>query len=178
MEENDKDTLDHPEEVEEQVEETTEEVETSTEEATDVETPQTETDEARLARLERQAKRLKKKLGIVDEPVVVDKPKPKAKPAKQDTTLDIEAKILKVAKGFSDEEIARAKQIAVLEEIDITSAISHDLFTSWKDRRDKEADAELRASRGGVVKRKEKTFSTPGLSREEHKALFEKRMRQ
>lgn len=161
---------------EEQVEETTQEVEETTEDV--AEDKPKETPEARLARLERQAKQLRKKLGIEDEVKAEEKPKPKPKPKQEDATLDVEAKILKVAKGFSHEEIEYAQKIAKVEGVDLTDAIGTDLFVSWKEKRDKEVDAELRASRGGAVKRQEKTFKTPQLSADEHKKLWQRTQRQ
>lgn len=182
MDENEKVVL--PQE-DEQVEETTEEVEETTEEQTEeAEQQPKETPEAKRARLKRQLQQLDKKYGFKDEEEQAEeKPKPKAKPQKAseekaDTSFDIDAKILKVSKGLSDDEIERAKKIAAVEEIDLVSAIDTDLFKDWKEKRDREIDADLRASRGGASKRKEKTFTTPNLSESDHKALWQKAMRQ
>src|ERR1043165_875407 len=56
-----------------------------------------------------------------------------------------------IAKGFSEEELEYAKKVAALEGIKVTDAVTNDLFTSWKTKRDdaaKQAKAQLPASKG------------------------------
>lgn len=96
-----------------------------------------------------------------------------AAPSAPATGLSRDEAIL-IAQGLSVEELDKAKKIADLEGIALLDVPKNDLFTTWKEKRDKEAKtqaAQLGASRGskGSVK---KSFTTPGLSDEDHKALF------
>ena len=104
---------------------------------------------------------------------------PAAKPAEpaQPASLTRDEAIV-IAKGFSEEELEYAKKVAALERIKVTDAVTHDLFTGWKTKRDtaaKEQKAQLPASRGAKSTVK-KSFATPGLSPEEHKQMFQEKM--
>jgi hypothetical protein len=99
------------------------------------------------------------------------KDKPAAKPA-----LSREEGIL-IAKGFSEEEVEYAQKVAELQKKPLTEAVTDDLFTAWKAKRDKDAKdkaAQLGTSRGGRSTVK-KSFRTPGLSDDEHKEMFNER---
>lgn len=98
-----------------------------------------------------------------------------SKPAAPDSLSRDEAIV--IAKGYSEEELEQAKKVAALEGCKVTEALDKDLFKDWKKRRDdaaKQQQAQLPALRGSKVTQK-KSFSTPGLSDEDHKALFNER---
>jgi hypothetical protein len=83
-----------------------------------------------------------------------------------------------IAKGFSEDEIVHAQKVATLQGVVLTEAVKDDLFTAWKTKKDtdaKDAQAQLGTSRGAPARRK-KSFDTPGLAAEDHKALFQERM--
>ncbi|TQF41169.1 hypothetical protein UNPF46_08595 [Bradyrhizobium sp. UNPF46] len=105
----------------------------------------------------------------------VPAPKP-AEPAKPASLTRDEA--ILIAKGFSEEELEKAKKIAEVENIPLTEVPTNDLFITWKTKREaekKEQDAQLGVGRGArrTVKR---TFSTPGLSDSEHKEMFKEKI--
>jgi hypothetical protein len=82
------------------------------------------------------------------------------------------------AKGFSEEEVEQAKKVASLQGVKLTEAVTDELFTGWKAKKDKEAkdrQAQLGVSRGARPATK-KTFATQGLSDEDHKQLFQEKM--
>jgi hypothetical protein len=85
------------------------------------------------------------------------------------------------SQGFSEDEIARAKRVAAVEDITVIEATEHEMFKDWKAKKDAEAkdkEAELGASTGASRARPKKGFSTTNLSEEEHKALFKKQVGQ
>lgn len=78
------------------------------------------------------------------------------------------------ARGLTDEQVDKVAQIAKMEDITLDEASKSDYYTIWNDKQEKEQKqekAQMRASRGGKAEVK-KTFDTPGLSQEEHKALW------
>lgn len=92
-----------------------------------------------------------------------------AKPA-----LSREEAIL-IAQGLSVEEVEHAQKVATLQGKPLLDAVKDDLFTTWKTKRDKDANdraAQLPAGRGGRGKVM-KTFQTKGLSDDEHKQMFQ-----
>lgn len=145
--------------------------------------PQNETPEqqaARFADLEERNRKLwarlqrEKNKGKPATPPAPAAPQ-QPKPAAPDSLTRDEAIV--IAKGYSEEELEQAKKVAALEGVKVTEAVNSDLFKDWKKRRDEAArqqNAQLPASRGSRATQK-KSFSTPGLSDEEHKALFNER---
>lgn len=104
--------------------------------------------------------------------------KKEPKPAKKATETLSKAEVIAYAKGHTEEEVEKAKKIAVLEEIPLSEALESDLFKSWKsenERKKKERDAQLGGSRGSRAKVK-KTFATKGLSDDDHKELFKEKV--
>lgn len=82
------------------------------------------------------------------------------------------------AKGLDFDEVEYAHKIASLEEIPLTTVLENDLFKGWKDKREKEKKSELAqlgSSRGSGKTGPKKDLNTPGLSDEDHKALYKKR---
>lgn len=84
-----------------------------------------------------------------------------------------------VARGYSDEEITEAKSIAKGKGISLGEALETNLFKLWKsdaDLKRKKEDAKLGGSSGsGDVTPKEGL--KPGLSRDDHKVEWQRRMR-
>lgn len=81
------------------------------------------------------------------------------------------------AKGFDDEQVSKAQKIAAIEGIPLDQAVSTELFVAWNTKRDedlKAQKAQLRASNGSRVAVK-KDLKTPGLTPEEHKALYKEK---
>lgn len=163
--------------------ETTETVEdetTTDTEATTTSTEQSETvDKDRLiAELEEKNKklyaRLKRQKNSKDEK------SSETEEAKADTVsepLSRDEAIL-YAQGHSDEAVAKAKQIAALEGMSVRDAANSEMFSIWKEKRErevKEQKAQLAASKGSRATVK-KTFATAGLSDEDHRELFNQKM--
>lgn len=166
---------------EETPEETTEETPETT---TDNPEPETETkDQDYRAKLNATNRFLEKegyefKEGKWQRKPDTSKEEPEQPEAKPDTLTREEA--VAFAKGFSEAEVDKAKKIAQVEDISLPQALESDLFTTWKaaqDKAKKDEEAQLRASGGGGQKTK-KDFDTPGLSDEDHKALFKDKMGQ
>lgn len=119
---------------------------------------------ARLKRLEKEIK------GDESKPETETKPESPASLSRDEAIL--------IAKGFSEDELERAKRIAAVENIPLTQVPDNDLFKTWKERRDAEAKqqaAQLPSSKGARSTVK-KTFATKGLSDDDHKALFNEKM--
>lgn len=82
------------------------------------------------------------------------------------------------SKGLSEDEVEHAKKVSAVQGIKLTEAIVDPLYTAWKEQKNKDARAQaaqLPASKGARATVK-KSFNTPGLSDEDHKALFNERM--
>ena len=133
--------------------------------------------DARIARLEERNGKLWARLQRNKKTPAPITPAPAPKPAETPTGLTREEGIL-FSKGFSEEEVEHAQKVATLQGVKLTEAINDDLFKTWKSNRDeaiKKQQAQLGTSKGakGTVK---KTLDTPGLSDEEHKALFKEKI--
>ena len=80
------------------------------------------------------------------------------------------------AKGLSEDEVEEAKFIADRLGVSPIEATNHQrfkLFKESKEQEDKSKKAQVSVSKRGQVVQEQKTFNTPGLTREEHKRLFE-----
>lgn len=79
------------------------------------------------------------------------------------------------SQGLTDDLIAELKKVATLNETDLFTAQKDDVFIAIKEKREKQRkseDARLGAARGVAKSVPKKTFSTPGLSDEEHERMF------
>lgn len=155
------------EQVDSSTQETTEEVEQSTDEA---ETEQSTDWEAEAKKWKAIAERTKKK---VTSEKRVDLQTPDTPP-----TESVDERILK-SQGMSDELLKELKRVARFNEIDLITAQADPMFVAIKakleqEQRDKEAS--LGASKGSGTGKAKKDFTTPGLSSEDHKALWKKQM--
>jgi hypothetical protein len=102
----------------------------------------------------------------------------KSKPVEQSTStqdlLAVEETVLK-AQGTSQDELDFLKRVAKVVGTGMIDAKNDPLFVAWKqqkDEKDKSEKARLGASRGSGKVSQEKSFSTPGLSQEDHKKMW------
>ena len=92
--------------------------------------------------------------------------------------LQIERKILK-SQGMSDELLNELVALSTVRGKSLLDTQSDPIFIAIKDSKDAEVKAnkaKLGASKGSANVKTEKGFGTPGLTDEEHKALFRERM--
>ncbi len=88
----------------------------------------------------------------------------------------IQEQVLK-AQGVSEELINVLKTISEDQGVDLITAQKDDYFLFRKEKMEKEArdkEAQLGASKGSGTTKPKKDFSSPGLSAEEHKAMWKK----
>lgn len=86
--------------------------------------------------------------------------------------------ILTITMLQDKELIERARKIARLEGISLAEAVENPMFTYAKQAYEEEKRKEksqMEASRGSGTRGQRKTFTTPGLTKEQHKELFMKR---
>lgn len=90
------------------------------------------------------------------------------------TEDDIDARVLRL-QGMSEEMLTKLKTVAKATGKTLIEAQSDDIFIAIKEKveaEEKAAKAKLGASKGSGTVKKGKDFSSPGLSDEEHKALW------
>ncbi len=95
------------------------------------------------------------------------------------STVDVDERILK-SQGMPSELLTHLKKVADLQKVSLIDAQTDPLFTTFKDsyeKKKKSDDAALRGSKGSGGKSVDKTPATPGLSRDEHKAMVESHIR-
>lgn len=100
-------------------------------------------------------------------------------PAQATPQPNVEEVVLQ-ANGMDDELLTQLKKVAAISGTSLIKAQNDPIFVAVKEKfeRDKKhTEAALPASRGAGSAKVQKDFSSPGLSREEHRALVEK-MRQ
>lgn len=150
------------EEVSEEVEQSTDETEAETEPSIDW--------KAEAKKWEAIAKRNKNK--------AVTKKREDLSTPDTPPTETVDERILK-SQGMSDELLKELKRVARFNETDLITAQNDPMFLSIKTRLENEArdkEAQLGASKGSGMGKTPKTFATPGLSEEDHKALWKKQM--
>lgn len=89
---------------------------------------------------------------------------------------NVDERILK-SQGMPDELLTQLKKVARFNEVDLISAQADPMFVAIREKyeqeqRDKEAS--LGASKGSGGVKPQKSFSTSGLSQEEHKEMWKK----
>jgi hypothetical protein len=148
------------------VEETTaEETETESQSETVEETP-----EAKLAKATAEAAKYRR--------LFEKSQKPKAsvtQKATQTASPNVEETVL-LAQGMPEELLAELKAVAAVRRVSLIKAQTDPIFIAVKEKFEKEkkqASASLGASRGSGSVKAKKSFDTPGLSREEHKAMVQ-----
>jgi hypothetical protein len=164
------------EDTETQQEEAIDETEDDLDEGEGTEPAPEETTEqlrARLAESEDKRKRLFARLQREKNKPAPAKPAPAPSKAEIPTGLSREEGIL-FSKGFEDDEVEYAQKVAMLQGVKLTEAVKDPLFTTWKSNKDaetKKQQAQLGTSKGARTTVK-KSIDSPGLSEEEHKAMF------
>jgi hypothetical protein len=104
------------------------------------------------------------------------KPEESSAPKAQEQKADL-GLVKLYAKGLEDDQVAQVQKIAALEGTSLDEAFKSELYTTWNSNREakiKAEQAQLRASNGSKVAVK-KGLNTPGLSDEEHKALYKQK---
>lgn len=101
----------------------------------------------------------------------------KSKPAeaKVSPQLDVEETVL-LAQGMPEDLLKQLRKVAKVNDTSLIKAQTDPIFVAVKEKYEKELkqkDASLGASRGSAAAKPKKDFSTPGLTREEHKALVQ-----
>lgn len=105
-------------------------------------------------------------------PKVAVAPKPVSQPA----STNVEETVL-LANGMSEELLGELKAVAAVRKTSLIKAQADPIFVAIKDRLEKEQksqNASMGASRSSGSVKAQKTFSTPGLTREEHMELVKK----
>jgi hypothetical protein len=155
---------------------TNDEVEDDLDEGAGDAAPANETAEqkdARIAKLEERNGKLWARLQRDKKKPASVTAAPAPKKAETSTGLSRDETIL-YAKGFEEDEVEYAQKVATLQGVKATEAIKDPLFTTWKSNKDadlKKQQAQLGTSKGAKTTIK-KSFDTPGLSDEDHKAMF------
>ena len=97
----------------------------------------------------------------------------KAKPA---SSLDVEETVL-LAQGLDEDLLETLKKVAKVNNTGLIKAQTDPIFVAVKEKfikEKKQQEASLSASRSSGSAKVQKDFTTPGLSREEHMAMFAK----
>lgn len=100
-----------------------------------------------------------------------EKPEPKSPTP---PAVDVDERIL-LSQGMSKDLLKELKDVARLRGVSLIEAQSDKLFIGIKDEYEKDQRrkaASLPASRGSGSSKPKKSLTTPGLSRDEHKALM------
>lgn len=136
------------------------------------------TPEEKFAIADAEANKNRRLLRKASKPDNAAAPKPKAS-SKPTTEPSVEETVLR-ANGMPNELLSHLKKVANLNGTSLLDAQKDPIFVAVKDKFDKEVkrkQASLGAGRGAGGKKSEKTFTTPGISRDEHKEMFYGRVR-
>ena len=101
-------------------------------------------------------------------------PKP-VQPTKTQASLASVEETVLLANGMSEELIEQLKKVAQVQGISLIKAQKDPIFIAVKEtfeREQKSKDASMPASRSAGNVKPKKDFTTPNLSRDEHKAMF------
>lgn len=138
-------------------------------------TEDVETLKARLAEKEAFARQAIARAKKAEAEAKALKEKPQAPQDINNTSSDdVDVKILKV-QGIPQDEIDYLQKIARVNGTNVIEARNDELFKAYLVKKEADAKAQkarLGASRGSGTVKKEKGFNTPGLSKEEHRALW------
>jgi hypothetical protein len=143
------------------------------EEAATEETPIEETPEAKLAKAEAEAAKYRRLFEKSQKPPQGTTPAKAPQPA---SPQSVEETVL-LANGMDEELLTKLKAVARVEGIgSLIKAQTNPIFIAVKEKFEKEKkqqEASLGASRGAGAVKAEKSFNSPGLSRDEHKKMFQ-----
>lgn len=123
----------------------------------------------RFKEVNEELKRLKQeRLEAVSKNIVKETPKPEANGLTEDDIL--------VITTLQDKELINtAREIARLKGVSLTEAVDSTMFRLAKAEREetvRQEKVQMEASKGSGNRGKRKTLQTPGLTPEEHKALW------
>lgn len=108
--------------------------------------------------------------------LLTKKPKPATVQAPQTASpTNVEETVL-LANGMDEELLEKLKKVAQVNGTTLIKAQNDPIFVAVKEKFEKEkkqAAASMPVSRGSGQAKPKKDFATPGLTRDEHKALFE-----
>lgn len=95
------------------------------------------------------------------------------KPSSPATPFNVEETVL-LANGMPEELVAELKVVAQVRKVSLIKAQSDPIFVAVREKFEKDQTKEaaaLPASRGAGAVKPKKDFNTPGLSREDHRAM-------
>jgi len=125
---------------------------------------------ARAKKAEEEARSLREKYEALN--------KEKETQPTQTASPDVEELILK-SQGMSSDLLKELKVIAQVRGVSLIDAQSDPIFATLKENYEKEkksSEASLGASKGSGQVKPKKDFSTPGLSRDEHREMFKNKL--
>lgn len=105
-------------------------------------------------------------------------PPKKEEPKQAETSSLSRQEAILIARGLDETSLEKANKIAQVEGVTLLEAVEGDVFKAWKtaeEQRQKAEEAKLGASSKSGKSAKQKDVTTPGLSREEHKKLWNSR---
>ncbi len=103
------------------------------------------------------------------------KTEPTEKPKPGSSADEVDERILK-SQGMQPELLKQLKDVAKLRGVPLLDAQSDPLFIASKDlyeKKQKQKEASLPAAKGSKQTMTKKSLATPGLSRDEHKAMYQ-----
>lgn len=111
---------------------------------------------------------------------IAEREKRKATKTPADQNLDtlVEEKVLKNM-GMDDESLAYLKKVAALNGQSLGEAQKDNVYLNWKAVREqsqKVENAQVGASKGSGSRSQQPTFTTQGLSQDQHKEMWKKAM--
>lgn len=133
------------------------------------------TDEQKKGIAKRNLKKMLKQYPDLLEEDVKEEPK-EEKPTSETLTR---AEAILVAKGLDESGLEKVNRIAKLDGISIQEAYESEDFTIWQEKqtREKERKATQLGASGGKKGQSVKTLQSEGLSEEDHKKLFNQRLK-
>jgi hypothetical protein len=132
---------------------------------------------ARVKEAEAEAKRVKELEAEVEK---LKQPKEAATiPAGDNTAKDTVSReeVILFAKGFTEAQVEGLKKISAVEGTGLLATAESDLYKAWNESQEKRRvseSSELPVSGGSPKPPKKIDFKTPGLTDEQHRALFAK----
>ncbi len=124
--------------------------------------------EAKLAHAEAEAAKYRRLFEKANKPKEPAAPKAPSVP-----TPSVEETVL-LAQGMSEELLTELKALAAVRKTTLIKAQNDPIFVSLKremEKEQKQKDASLPASRSSGATKAKKDFTTPGLTREEHRQM-------
>lgn len=124
--------------------------------------------EARLAKAEAEAAKYRR---LFEKTV-----KPKTPAAPPPSPVNVEETVL-LANGMPEALMEELKAVAAVRKTSLIKAQTDPIFVAVKEKFEREQtqkEASLPASRGAGTVKPKKDFNTPGLTREEHMAMYQK----